>query len=89
MVRTRMPGGVGGKAREGLPIPILLVIIQNRFWQEVCLQLFSYRHSIKNHNKNLDKNTYIKKNLFSFKKPFIQISKGIVEIPSSKTFLLG
>ncbi len=22
MVRTRMPGGVGGKAREGLPIPI-------------------------------------------------------------------
>ena len=24
MVRTRMPGGVGGKAREGLPIPIRL-----------------------------------------------------------------
>ena len=24
MVRTRMPGGVGGKAREGLPIPIVL-----------------------------------------------------------------
>jgi len=24
MVRTRMPGGVGGKAREGLPIPISL-----------------------------------------------------------------
>ena len=23
MVRTRMPGGVGGKAREGLPIPIV------------------------------------------------------------------
>ena len=23
MVRTRMPGGVGGKAREGYPIPIL------------------------------------------------------------------
>ena len=22
MVRTRMPGDVGGKAREGLPIPI-------------------------------------------------------------------
>jgi len=22
MVRTRMPGGVGGKAREGLPIPM-------------------------------------------------------------------
>ena len=22
MVRTRMPGGVGGKAREGFPIPI-------------------------------------------------------------------
>jgi hypothetical protein len=24
MVRTRMPGGVGGKAREGLPIRICL-----------------------------------------------------------------
>ena len=25
MVRARMPGGVGGKAREGLPIPIFRV----------------------------------------------------------------
>ena len=31
MVRTRMPGGVGGKAREGLPIPITWVILNSRY----------------------------------------------------------
>lgn len=32
MVRIRMPGGVGGKAREGLPIPI---VCQGVSWKAV------------------------------------------------------
>ena len=29
LVRTRMPGGVGGKARKGLPIPIIFSVFKN------------------------------------------------------------